>query len=780
MRRFLPHDTYPELFMSPLLRNRLAMPAWAGLLALLVPVAVAEAQAPSLVYMFPHAVVPGQATDLSLYGAALEGAHRLWTSFPGTSELAPGVENNGQAADHVVFRVTVPTDCPAGVTGVRVATGRGVSETRLVLVDPLAATVDSGANKTIATAQEVTLPTAIDGTCEAESFDYYRFSAVAGQHLTAEVIAQRVGSALDPAIRLLDAQGQELAYSDDEPGVGADSRLSYRFGEAGSYLIEVRDIRYQGSAAHRYRLRLGDFPLCSTTYPLGVRQGTTGRLALLGPATGEVWPFAVSASGGSVGQRLVVQTAAGAGVAWVQVASSDLIEAIEFEPNDEPAAASPVDLPAAWNGRLEKPHDRDFFQFTVQAGQRWQFAGQTRTLGSPTDLFLRLYKEDGTLLGEVDDTGPGEGVLDYTFAEAGNYRLMVEDLHRRGGPEQGYRIEVRPYKPGFSLTVETDRLNAPKQGVFVAKVTVARRDYAGPIALAVEGVEGLALAGNVIAENANETVLRATLPAQLEPGQMFPVRVVGRATIGDSPFESVAGNLVALRAQFAGLPQPPAELDGALALGVGPVFGEFLKLTTEPVVMLPQLVGTSSFKVKAEKLNGFDEAIALAIEGLPAGFSAEVKPIDKGQGEVEIAIKGPASSAEGDMPLRVVGTSTFQEQPGRAVADLVLRVVRPIAVTLSPAGPIKAGSTQNVKLTVARFGGATGAVAIEFRNLPAGLSVPAMISVAEGQTELAFDVAAAPDARIGSAGVVLVATTLVGGREVVVMSDPLPIEVVAP
>ena len=42
-----------------------------------------------------------------------------------------------------------------------------------------------------ATAQEISLPGAVDGAYEAESYDYYRFQASAGQRLAFEVVARR-------------------------------------------------------------------------------------------------------------------------------------------------------------------------------------------------------------------------------------------------------------------------------------------------------------------------------------------------------------------------------------------------------------------------------------------------------------------------------------------------------------------------------------------------------------------------------------------------------------
>src|SRR5690606_29153116 len=145
-------------------------------------------------------------------------------------------------------------------------------------------------------------------------------------------------------------------------------------------------------------------------------------------------------------------------------------------------------------------------------------------------------------------------------------------------------------------------------------------------------------------------------------------------------------------------------------------------------VRFPQLVGTASFKVKAERSHGFDEAIALAVEGLPAGYAAEVKPVEKGQGEVEIKLTGPAAPIEAEQRFRIVGTATFQNQPKRVVlGDVALRVVPPLEVAVTPAGPLVAGGSQKVTLQVTRYGEEKPAVAIAWQGWPIGVEAPAEI-----------------------------------------------------
>ena len=517
------------------------------------------AQSPSISHTIPAAVASGQPTDIVFFGGNLAAPSGIWWSMPGEAVLTPGLEKNGTEPGQISYRVTVPTTVPVGIYGMRIATGQGISNARLVMVDDLPSTLDNGNNKTIAAAQEITVPGAVDGACEPESFDFYKFQGVAGQRITAEVVARRLGYPLDPVIRLLDSSGRELAYSDDAPGIGADCRLAYTIPAAGTYFFELRDIRYQGGGTHRYRLRIGNFPLSVTAYPLGGRRGSGAKLELAGYSTDELPSFTVPIPADGAADRLAIAARfpSGQGSAMVNLATDGLTEQIELEPNDTPETAAPLVLPSALNGRFDAPKDRDYYQFDAKQGQRWIFTGKTRSLGSPSDLYLRMLKADGGQVAEVEDTGGDEGVLDFTAPADGVYRLLVEDLLRRGGAEFVYRIEAEPYRPGFTLAVEAEKLDAPKSGVFVAKVTCARRDYNGPITLSVQGAgEGLTLAGNTIAEGGKETVLRVTLPPSLEPGLCANIRIAGRAKIGEADFRTVASHARSAqsRLQWLGLP----------------------------------------------------------------------------------------------------------------------------------------------------------------------------------------------------------------------------------
>lgn len=748
----------------------------------LAPAGAVWAQAPSVTHAVPSAVAPGQAVDVALIGGGLAGTTALSTTIPGTVELTPGLEGNNAKADTVSYRFTTPAEAPVGIHGFRLVNATGVSSVRLLMIDDLATVLDNGANKTLATAQAVTLPAAVDGAAEAESFDYYKITVAAGQRLSVEAVSRRLGLPLDPVIRLLDAAGRELAFSDDEPGLDSDAHFSHVFAAAGDYILEIGDRGYRGGANFRYRLRLGDFPLATTTFPIGVPRGATAKVIVA--AEGAAPQLLVTAPKTGESNRVTVSAkfAQGAGSAALSVLASELPEQVEMEPNDAAEVSTNMVLPGAINGRFDVAKDRDWYDFALKAGQRLFFRGRTRSLQSPADLFMRLYKADGGLIAEAEDSGVEEGVLDFNCPADGTYRLMVEHAYRLGGPDHVYRVEVEPYRPGFSLSVDADKYDAPRGGVFVAKVTAVRREYNGPIALSVIGVEGATVANHVVPEGQAEIVMSVTVPAALEQGKLNLVKIVGTAKIGESDFSATASTLGAMKAQLSGMTGPPLEFDGSIGLGIGPAFADFFQLAVDNnVAPFPLVLGSNAFLVKATKLNGFDEQIVLGVEGLPPGVTAVLANVDKGQPQASITLNGPGALSEGDYPFRIVGASTFQNQPKRAVLDnVILRVVKPIAVSLTPAGPMAPGGKQKVKVAVTRYGAATGVVTVKFKQLPPGVSIAGDVQVPEGQSEVEVELAAAADAKLGDGSLVASAAIVVKERTVTVESSPTTMTIAMP
>jgi hypothetical protein len=524
----------------------------------------ATAQIPVIQYTSPGAISLKKSTDVIFVGENLGGATELWTSFASETVL------KSNDATRAVFELALPKEAQPGIGAVRLATTNGVSSWRLILIDDLPTVAENESNKTMSAAQPLRLPVAVDGVCDELSFDFYTFEAKKGQRVSVEVVAQRMGSALDPVIRLLDPKGRELAYCDDDPSAGRDARIQFKAPASGHFLIEVRDINYQGGPQHRYRLRLGDFPLASCAFPLAAPIRTKTKFNVLSSSGEDLKSVTLDLAGAwrriSVGTRY----SSGHGSGFVSIFSSELPGILETEPNDATNSCNILTLPIAINGRLDKDKDRDLFQFEAQNDQRLIFHAQTRSLGSPCDVFMELQKADGAKVTQANVTGADEGSITNTFKEAGLYRLLVEELNRRGAPNLAYRVEIKPFEPGFDLSVEQEKVHGTNGGDIEIKVAAARYDYNGPIHLSLDGIQNIALENAVVDEKKTNTTLKLKIPPELELNHLVHFKIIGRADVGGREVMATASTLPALHALFPGLMYPPAELDGLIGLGILP------------------------------------------------------------------------------------------------------------------------------------------------------------------------------------------------------------------
>ncbi len=753
---------------------------------------IATAQVPTLSHTVPYAVVPGKTTGVTFHGDGLLEAVSVSTSIPGAeARFVPQPAGKGASAPSpkiAKFDVTVPATTVPGVYGVRVTTKAGATNLRLITVDDLPTIAEETTNKSVAKAQPLKLPIAVDGVAEAESYDYFKFHAEAGQRIAVDVVARRMGSTLDPVVRLLDSAGHELAYADDDESTGPDGRFTYRIQKTGDYLLELRDIRYTGGATHRYHLRIGDFPLLATPYPMGVQAGTTSLVEAVGYDVGALKPLRTAVPANYSGKQLPLAARydGGQGSGFTLLAVAPAAEQTESEPNDTQETASPLTLGGAINGRFETPKDRDRFQLEGKKGSRFRFVGRTRGFGSPTDLFLRMLDKDGKVVAEAEDAGLEEGVLDYAFAADGAYFLAVEDLLGRGGPQFTYRIEIEPYQPSFSLAVDVAKFDVPHGGVAKGKVTATRVGFNGPITLKAEFLgeaHGITAVGS-IPEGKNDGVLTITVPKTAPLGSVVDVRIVGEGAVdkeGKQKLTAFASAAVPLRTLLGGLANPPLDLLERLPVSVAPPVADFLKLTTSTkTVVLPQLVGKAMLVVKVEKLNKFDAPVKLAIEGLPAGVSAKVADIEKGKNETTIEFSASRTAAALDQTFRLTASAVLVDQPkSYAVEDLTLRIAPAVEAQAAASAALVPGTKQTVKIEITRHAKAAP-ITLSWKSLPKGVTGAKEWTVAADQKSAAAELTVDAKAPLGPAVGRLSATTDVDGRKATIDLGTVSLVVAAP
>jgi len=664
----------------------------------------APLEATTLSHVSPSGLVPGETVQVQAIGGALHDATTLWTNIPGAvctleapKPAAPTKDKDGKPPaqnkaeppkpdpSRARFQVKLPAGTPLGIYGVRVVTAHGTSNVRLVMVDDLPTIFESN-NKSLATAQVVKPPVAIEGAAEAETFDYFKFRAEAGQRISIEAVARRLGSGLDPVIRLLNADGRELAVVDDDESAGADARLTYTFKQAGDYVVQLGDNRYAGGATYRYRLRLGDFPLLVASYPLGAQAGTKATVQGVGTSVDKLDPIKLDVPKQADGGQMIVAAkyAAGQGSGLATLAVAAGSEQVEAEPNDEAEKATPITTTGGINGRFEKPKDRDLYRFTAKKGDKLRFSGQTRRLGSPTDLYLKILSADGkTTHAENDDLGLEESAVEYTPTADGTFLLAAEDLLRRSGPQYVYRIECGKAAPGFTLGLDVEKLDIPSGGIGKAKITPVRQGYTGPLKFRVEGPDAAKFtvdAGAPIAKG--DIPLTIKTPEGLKPGTHFSIRIIGEAA-PEKGKEATAEGVVPATAQvgtaltklLGGMPNPPAALVEQVSIFIGDPIGELLKLTAgAKSVTLAGPTAKATLAIKLEKLNKFDDAVTLTVEGLPAGVTAAPVIIAKGKAEGTIEFVGSdKAKAAAAQPIKVIAAATFMDQPKKTtLADLTL------------------------------------------------------------------------------------------------------------
>jgi hypothetical protein len=779
-------------------------PAWGQ-------VPVVNPSAPVLAAPFPMGMQRGTSLELTLTGANLADPLAVLASFP-ASVTIPTENNNGKDPGKFLVRIEAPADAPIGWHTLRVVTPKGISNFRLFCLDDLPQVIEAGGNNSRETAQAVPVPCVVCGRCEAEKSDFYKISVRAGQQLSFEVLGRRLGSPFDPMLRLYPVHSsKQLLLSDDSPGASKDPRFAYTFKEAGEYVLEVRDVRYQGGPEWCYRLRIGDFPLATTPYPLAAQAGTSSTVTFAGPHADNAVPVSLQLPTEPEMDLLwlVPRKTEGGLPGWpVALHLSPLPEATESEPNDEPSQANRVPFPGAVNGRFLRSYDPDHYVFSGKKGQRVILEGVTQAWHSPTLLYLVLLDAKGRQLAASNpNTEPAR--IDFTLPEDGDYTLLAEHQTYWGGPEEVYRVVLRLHEPGFELSAQLDRHQAPAGGTVMVQVNAARQDYGGPIEVRVVGPEGASGSATIPAGQTSTLVPVRIAPETPRGGYLL--QMVGTAVLNGREVRQQVRVRSAIREALGNLPYPPRHLEQQLVLGVT----EPAPFGLEVAYAQPEGLrgGTVPVEVTVTRAEGFDEEVTVSLlaappaQGQPVAIPPASVKIPKGQKQGRLELKpagnaplGPQSLGfaaqakvkDKDMivhasagPLPIVLPFDLEVNPGSAtigvpgwtVSEAAVGPYHLVDLLAGPFPPVcwglldfhqlrPADNRLTVKVTAKRRGGYNGPIALEVRNLPNKVSA-AKTTLAEGQTEAEIVLTAEKGAPVGAKGgvqVVGIATGL-GNQE---------------
>jgi hypothetical protein len=489
---------------------------------------------PDVKYLYPSGAQRGQTVEIAATGTFPQWPVQAWVDRPGLTVAASSEKGK--------LSVTVAADAMPGLYWVRVHDADGASPPCPFIVGSLSEVTEQEPNDHFRKPQRLDRSAVVvNGSLRGrrgEEVDTFGVPLTQGQTLVASFQANSVlASPVDAILQIVSADGFVLAENEDSQGL--DPQIVFEAPADGEYLVRAfgfpatptSRIDFAGDEAFIYRLTVTTEGWIDYTLPMAVERGKSAAVEPHG------WNLPDGAARLAV-DPLDESISAAAIVSRMSSAATLFVEPhpamVEHEPNDR-QHPQPIELPRTITGRIDAPSDQDVFGFAAKQGQTLQFRLQSRVLGYPLDAVLDLTDAAGKSLERVDDAGGDrDAELTYRVREDGEYRLVVSDLHRDGGPRFVYLLGAVVGQPDFALSVDSHTFTATPGKPLEISVKIDRRlDFAGEIDLRVLGLpEGLSsspaksLPKDGSAKSVKLVVRATTI------GYSGPIRIVGEAAGG--------------------------------------------------------------------------------------------------------------------------------------------------------------------------------------------------------------------------------------------------------
>jgi len=535
------------------------------------------------------------------------------------SEAAPTKDNK-----RLVVKLSAAADAKLGAREFRVVAPGGVSEPLTINVGHLPEIAESGSHNSIEQAQPITFPASISGTISAAAqVDYYKFKASKGQDLVFDVDAFRRGSPLDSSLAVLDSTGKELVRSEDANGF--DSLILFTVPADGDYFLQIRDFRFQGSGAHKYRINAGALPYLESIFPFGGQRGKSVEVALTGrnlEGTSKM-TFAISPTSPVGRQEIRANTPKGISNP-VPFDVQDLPDFMESEPNDAADKANSVSVPVVINGKIGIAKDVDRFKFKVSADQKLVCEARANRFGSPLDPLLVLEDAKGAVLQQNDDASGEDARIEFDAKKDTEYVLSIRDLTDKGGENFSYRLAIRPPSTSeatFVLRFAPDTLRIHRGGSAKIRCELTRTGFDGPVRVAFQDLppgvygESIVLTGT---PGSGLMLLTATASAPLGT---FPLKLAGTGLSGGKTLTRIAEGT---------LNEKPVKESFVTVLDTVPFTLDLITLSADV-----EQNRSANIEVMAQRREGFSGEIKLTAEG----YSAGKDPISKSFNVAETTLK---------------------------------------------------------------------------------------------------------------------------------------------
>jgi hypothetical protein len=705
---------------------------------------------PTLNSVSPLGIPRGTTTEVIVEGLNLAKASAIYFSEPGVTgrilrvkELPdlPDIRlgSNGTPStidlgplpprNQVTVEVDVAADAEIGPVSFRLQTPLGTSPEGRFLLEPYyGESADREPNDTPEDAVEVYLPTILTGTISKPGdLDYYKINVKAGEQLVFENGAMLIGSALQPVVTIL-AEDQTIVKEFGADGGLGTLRFAHNFDKAGTYYIRVADYQSSGRASNFYRIKVGQFPIVTGAYPLGVQLSKAGRIELQGYALGaaklDIKGDLTTESEDSLTLR-------------PNHSFNKLKLAIGHEPEIESTGAGQsVEVPITINGRIAGENS---YRFRAHKDQKLVIEVNARRLGSELDSMVEVLDAAGkpieratvrpvaetlTTLSDRDSSTRGLRISSWAGWRPGDYIMIGGEIIRvetlPNGPDEdvifsgfgGQRITY------FDTSTEAHAIDKPAYKVQIHPPGTKFTPNGLPIVhLYYQNDDGGPGYGK-------DSVVHFNAPADGE----YQVRI-----------HDVRGN-VCIGCPYRLTIREPRP-DFRLTVG-----------QRNPNVPLG---GAIPVTVTAFRIDDFDGPIAVSMEDLPAGLTATSGVIAPGQISTTLLLSADAAAKlDHAAPLKIMGRGgslTRWANPDDRLKLISLMPRSDVVMTAeTKVVEIEPGKQAQITVSVDRRNDFHGRVPVAVMNLPPGVKVIDVglngVLITEQETRRSFTIEALPTA----------------------------------
>lgn len=617
------------------------------------------------------------------------------TEIAGIHSKSPDHTTPANPGTALKLTFEIAPDAPLGEHQLRIRTRDGLGEMVTFWVSPFPIILednpfedgDENRNDAPEFAQPIPLNSTVAGYLPLalpQDYDFYRVECRSGQLLTVEAVAQRLGTLHydgmnDPALKIYDAAGKELARNDDNSLFGADPWVSVRIPEDGAYFIEMRQqMDYENRRRH-YLLHVGTWSRPAVIYPLGGQAGKTVEFTLLG--TDKTQPVALMPNPGPYEAAYQeIWTEGSPTPNRIHVAPfPDHLETDGYE------ISAP--LPVAINGRIEAEGEIDWFRFRAKQGERFRVRTYGKTLNSDLDPRIWIKPAEGNpdkQTWDVDDSlWPEHDLVGHHYREQiqdrldpifvfeakedGEYLLGIADTRRQFGPNHVYRVEFQPHVDGAQVFFESypsqaehirDRIVVFRGHSYSRPLSIQNgygSTYSGKLRLRVPNLpEGVTVEAPEFTTNDSRIPIFVHAETDAEPGGHLldlvvePVDPTARASFRGGFAQVIPATQ--RRGGYAMVFNKTRKL--ALAVVEGAPFDLEIE---QPKVGLVQS-GELGLRVEVRRHEGFDGAIYCETDWLPEGVNKQPPLIiPSGADSAEYRLSARSEAEPGLFPISITG-----------------------------------------------------------------------------------------------------------------------------